>query len=255
MREQFQFNRRERNGVFVLLILVVCTQVLQAYMKFVKPIPRPQITYLELPDFKESIEKPEVELKAIANDGPEQIIPVKHTNTKPKKPEKRAAKLLVKLPKTEYDTTRYPESKKVMRELVRVDINAAGVKRLQQVKGIGPVLSKRIVKYRRLIGGFHSVDQLEEVYGIDKEVLDGFRKQLWFNKTELNRINVFTASVDSLASHFYVSERSANTIKAYINSIDKDEVTAEEILSLDGVWYEATKKAIPYLILTKNHQD
>jgi len=258
MKEHFYFNRRERNGIFVLLIIMLFTQVLQAYVKMVKKVPPPQITYLTIEDseaekFKvsqiDSVSSYKGTKPKLAKSVTKKIPTPQKSSRKPNDIKKNIEKSISKL-----DTSRFPSFKRPANKKVRVDINASGVKRLQQVKGIGPVLSKRIVKYRRLVGGFHSVDQLEEVYGIDEEVMSNIRDQLWINTTSLNRINIFTASVDSLSSHFYVSERTAKTIKAYIASTKKDKVTADEILSLDGVWYEATEKAIPYLILSREDE-
>ncbi len=57
------------------------------------------------------------------------------------------------------------------KSLTTNDINKATVEDLQNVYGVGPVLSKRIVKYRNLIGGFNDMSQLEKVYGLEPEVV------------------------------------------------------------------------------------
>lgn len=270
MLEQFHFNRRERRGVFILLVLVLFTQVFKSYVNYKRPVPIPQITYLDVCSLEpidrskqnnlndlnlksvihQSIKKQPKEwsnMNEVWNKNLKSGIKPKLESTTSPRLDNPIQDKTSPVP----DTTKSHNKVKQKRKNLRVDINQASMKRLMEVNGIGPVLSKRIVKYRNLIGGFHSVNQLEEVYGIDQEVLDGFRKQLWFNKNTLNRINIFTASVDSLSSHFYISERTARTIKDYIESNEVNEVTADEILSLDGVWYESTVKAIPYLILNR----
>jgi len=263
MKEYFYFNRRERNGIFVLLIILLFTQVLQAYVKLVRKVPSPQITYLSLDQATQvdtmmipkihqvSLSKEKQKKKAV---GSNPAVKAKPNHDKKSSKVSQVEKFKQANQVVSKDTTRYPSFKRPENQKVRVDVNSSGIKRLQQVKGIGPVLSKRIVKYRNLVGGFHSVDQLEEVYGIDEEVMEGIKDQLWINTTELNKINIFTASVDSLSSHFYISERTAKTIKAYLASTNKQKVSADELLALDGVWYEATKKAMPYLILSRENE-
>jgi competence ComEA-like helix-hairpin-helix protein len=52
---------------------------------------------------------------------------------------------------------------------VRIDINRADTTEWKRLKGIGSVLSKRIVKYRDKCGGFKSIEQLRKIYGLSEE--------------------------------------------------------------------------------------
>ena len=56
-------------------------------------------------------------------------------------------------------------------ELV-VEVNSADTNLFMELRGIGPVLSKRIVKYRDQLGGFRAINQLSEVYGLRPETMD-----------------------------------------------------------------------------------
>ena len=51
--------------------------------------------------------------------------------------------------------------------ITKKDINVATAEELRVIKGIGEVLSKRVVKFRNRLGGFISKDQLQDVYGLD----------------------------------------------------------------------------------------
>ncbi len=50
----------------------------------------------------------------------------------------------------------------------RIEINSADTAMLMRIRGIGPVFSRRIVRYREILGGYHNVAQLREVYGMDE---------------------------------------------------------------------------------------
>jgi competence protein ComEA len=55
--------------------------------------------------------------------------------------------------------------------LIKADLNAATAEELQRVNGIGEKLSVRIVKYRAKIGGFRGAIQLQDVYGLEADVI------------------------------------------------------------------------------------
>ena len=47
-----------------------------------------------------------------------------------------------------------------------IDLYMASAEEFKQYNGIGAVLSKRIVAYRKRLGGYANSDQLYEVYGL-----------------------------------------------------------------------------------------
>lgn len=58
-----------------------------------------------------------------------------------------------------------------------VSLSNASQAQLEELDGIGPALAQRIIQYREQHGGFHSIDELQEVSGIgDKrfQALKGF---------------------------------------------------------------------------------
>jgi len=47
-----------------------------------------------------------------------------------------------------------------------LDINEAAPEELERIRGIGPVLARRIVSFRQKEGGFRSLEELKKVRGI-----------------------------------------------------------------------------------------
>lgn len=86
-------------------------------------------------------------------------------------------------PKSQHKWNNTAPSERRKRPSVRVDLNAADSTELQKVSGIGPVLSKRIVKYRKLIGGFTDKSQLKKVYGLSPENYDRIAGQVYVDTT------------------------------------------------------------------------
>lgn len=62
--------------------------------------------------------------------------------------------------------------------LAAVNVNTATQAELETLKGIGPAKAKAIVDYRSKNGAFKSIDELEKVGGIGKNMLDKLRGEL-----------------------------------------------------------------------------
>jgi len=54
----------------------------------------------------------------------------------------------------------------------KVDLNSAGIDELEELPGIGPAKAESIVAYRTEHGPFHSLDELANVSGIGKSIID-----------------------------------------------------------------------------------
>lgn len=59
-----------------------------------------------------------------------------------------------------------------------VNINTANVEELQQLKGVGAKKAAEIVAYREAHGEFKNVDELTNVKGIGKAILEKLRQEL-----------------------------------------------------------------------------
>jgi len=91
----------------------------------------------------------------------------------PKEPEKESAPFITDEKVEENETLEVENS-----EAPKVNINTASSEELQKVKGIGPVLAKRIIAYREKVGRFLSLDELREVKGIGAKTLEKLKPYL-----------------------------------------------------------------------------
>lgn len=97
----------------------------------------------------------------------------------------------------------------------RLEINTADSAALDALRGIGPVFARRIVRYRDWLGGFHSLDQLDEVYGLPPETLDHLRTVLTVDTTRVQRIHLHAVDdAFDLFRHPYISEDQARDLLA-----------------------------------------
>ena len=93
-----------------------------------------------------------------------------------------------------------------------VELNTADTADLIAVNGIGPILSTRIIAYRELLGGFHSVNQLTEVFGIDAEKFTVIKSFVKVDSSYIRKININTDQYFNFIKLPYISKSVANAI-------------------------------------------
>ena len=101
-------------------------------------------------------------------------------------------------------------------QVFTMDANKIDSIQFKRIRGIGNVLSARIVKYRDILGGFVNVNQLKEIYGISEFALENAEKTLFITKEFSPRqISINEATNQELAFHPYLSYKQAKLIVAY----------------------------------------
>lgn len=101
-------------------------------------------------------------------------------------------------------------------------LNTCEKAELEKLNGIGSVTSKRIIKFRKRLGGFYSINQLYEVYGIDSLVISKNKNQFRIDK-KCKKINVQSAGMNALSNHIYINNSQAEEIvklRSVYGSID-----------------------------------
>ncbi len=99
---------------------------------------------------------------------------------------------------------------------ILIDINTADEILLQYVNGIGPTFAKRIVKFRELLGGYSSISQLLEVYGMDAERYNYIKNQVKITNN-YQHLDINDSDAKTLSYHPYIKRQEANLIVAYRN--------------------------------------
>ena len=92
----------------------------------------------------------------------------------------------------------------VSKDVFQIELNSADTAMLVLLNGIGPVLSKRILAYRKSIGGFYNVNQLQEVYGVSPLVIKDNKDVLKIDSTLIQPLNLAKASLRRMKEHPYL---------------------------------------------------
>lgn len=96
-----------------------------------------------------------------------------------------------------------------------ININSADSIALRKLPGIGVKYSSRMVRYRNMLGGFHTKEQLLEVYGIDSVLFDRILPYLLIGQQDLRKININTCTEKNLKAHPYISNPVAKLVVKY----------------------------------------
>ncbi|SFN95395.1 competence protein ComEA helix-hairpin-helix repeat region [Bizionia echini] len=96
----------------------------------------------------------------------------------------------------------------------KIDLNTATASQLKRVYGIGDALSERIVSYREKIGGQFIADvELTQVYGLSPEVIENVLEQFTVKTPKpITRYNINTATRDELVTIQYIDYEVAHNI-------------------------------------------
>lgn len=129
---------------------------------------------------------------------------------------------------------------------VVVDINHGDTASWKQLKGIGSTYAKRIVNFRNKLGGFVSIEQVGETFGLADSAFQKVKQQLRLNSSTINQIDVNSSTADELKAHPYIAYSVANAIVQYRNQHGQFSTIndLQKIGAIDGALY---RKISPYL--------
>jgi competence protein ComEA len=132
-----------------------------------------------------------------------------------------------------------------------LDINKADSIEFEKLPAIGEKLSSRIVKYRERLGGFISILQVKEVYGISDSAYKLILPLLTIGKDfKPRQIDINAVEYADLRRHPYATHEFTKLLLAYrkVNGKFKDEFELEKVEQLDK---SIIQKLIPYIVF--NH--
>ncbi len=125
------------------------------------------------------------------------------------------------------------------------DLNTVTTADLDSIRGIGPAIASAIIRYRERLGGYRSLEQLREVYGIDSNLYPQVIPQLRLGVISLTRININTGYAGDL-KHPYLDRELARLIVNY-RKLHGAFRSVEDLKKLALVNEELYLKLAPYL--------
>jgi competence protein ComEA len=131
-------------------------------------------------------------------------------------------------------------------EISPVDINTADTSLFIALPGIGSKLATRIIQFREKLGGFYSIVQVSEIYGLQDSVFQLIKPFLRLSFTGIRKLHINIAGADSLNAHPYIQFLEARAIVQYRNQHGafKDSADLLKISILNQGWLD---RIAPYL--------
>ncbi|WP_413511365.1 ComEA family DNA-binding protein [Myroides odoratus] len=129
----------------------------------------------------------------------------------------------------------YPKQQtKEIREIIVQDINKTTEETLQAIRGIGPVLSRRIIEDRNKWGGYVHMDQLKFVYGLSEQVVNLlFQQYAILSHPAFEQLDINEVGINDLKNIPYLNYYLAKEIVKY-RSLHGDFVNKEQLREIEN---------------------
>ncbi len=268
-KSHFKYNKYQRNGIFVLVVIIISLQLIFHFINFSSNKITSNLSDAEIKSFSkemDSLQKVKLQRnsKKIYPFNPNYISDFKgyQLGLSVKEIDKlfafrnqgkfvnsakefqnvtgvsdsllKAISPYFKFPKWVLNKKRVKKETKNSKNIKVKDINLATVTDFKTVYGIGEKLAERIVKYRNKLQGFSFNSQLYEVWYLDKEVADRALIKFKVKKTpNISKIDINNATVSELVKNVYVNYDLAKKIITYRNEVAEIQ-SIDELKKIDG---------------------
>jgi DNA uptake protein ComE-like DNA-binding protein len=139
------------------------------------------------------------------------------------------------------DSITYQRPSKI-KETERIVLNTADTTLLMTIPGIGPYYARKIVQYGNRLGGYVSVDQLDEIDNFPTEA----KKYMEISNPSPKKLNVNQLSLNELKRHPYINFYQAKAITDY-RRLHGNIHSLNELRLLKDFTPEVIKRLTPYV--------
>jgi competence ComEA-like helix-hairpin-helix protein len=213
-KEYLSFTRKERSGIITLVVIILVVAIVPKYLFPEKKL----VAKTGEPQQENTVYQP-------AGDSNQQ----KYVRY-PHAPPKSFHRAMV---------TR-------QRPLHPIDINSADTTAFIALPGIGSKLASRIVLFREKLGGFYTVDQIGEVYGLRDSVFQKIRPALRCDRSGIKMISINSAAKEELKAHPYIRWKLANVLVQY-RTMHGPFSSLDDLKKIENLDSSALARMAPYL--------
>jgi competence protein ComEA len=141
----------------------------------------------------------------------------------------------------------------------KIDLNSATVEQLAELPGIGEFLAENIVAYREIYGPYSSLDDLNNIVGIEPSTIDGLRGRVEFHEVEAAAQtgevgitdwlkNVQVEDEGTKLEETFVDEQASGDLPSWLAGLDEVQAQPEPVTGVDDdlpEWLRAVDEQEP----------
>lgn len=283
----FKFSRDQRTGIFVLLMIIIALQMMYFFLDFssfskespekekwlslqshIDSLKKEKLDYVpkiypfnpnfitDYKGYKLGMSVPEIDRLLAFRKQNKYVNSAKEFQVVTKVSDSllKAISPYFKFPdwvnnKKEFkDYKKYPNTAFANKEkMVVIDINQASQEDLIKIYGIGEAISLRILKFKESLGGFVSMEQMNDIWGLSPEVIEKLNTHFKISAAPtVKKIDINNASIKELSLFPYFKYPIAKNIVTF-RSMNGDIKNYEDLTKIKGLSIEKAKIIALYL--------
>jgi len=138
--------------------------------------------------------------------------------------------------------------KKEVKKVSTIDINKATAEDFKTITGIGAAFSERIINYRTKLKGFSLEIQLNEVWGLEKELVNKVLSKFKIvEQPIINKTNVNTATFKEILKNPYIDYSLCKKIFEYRDEVAELQ-SISELKNINGFPLDKYDRIVLYLV-------
>ncbi|WP_298794609.1 helix-hairpin-helix domain-containing protein [uncultured Allomuricauda sp.] len=267
-KSHFKFNKQERSGIFFLLVLIIILQGVFFYIK-TKPFQKETLFIANVVEQSQldslrllALQKDSIKIfpfnpnyisdykgysLGMSVDELDRLFAFRKTGSYINSVEEfqkvtQISDSLLAMISTSFKFPEWTKRKKVKtyptvkskNAIEAKDLNLATAEELKSIYGIGETLSNRIIKFRDRLGGFLINEQLNDVYGLEPEVVQRtLEKFVVLSPPSIEKININLATAEEISRLIYINRKVANEIVTLRNEKGNIE-SFEKLFNING---------------------
>jgi len=128
-----------------------------------------------------------------------------------------------------------------------IDINKATQEDLIKIYGIGEAISLRILKFKESLGGFVSMEQMKDIWGLSPEVIENLNSHFKvLTPPNVKKIDINNASIKELSQFPYFNYQLAKQIVTF-RSMNGDIKNIDDLTKIKGLSIDKASIIVLYL--------